>query len=189
MAIEPLPKTRIKPKADKGNLMFTTSESTSHAEGTSRAEDPSSRSVSFETEGGTPVTPTTLWSVWSSGPLAQHFLREWARDFATSFKGRSTEAVIVSKALLTLKLSGDGPAPEVPVQPLVVASSSAFLRSRHGRALTALQQMAGEAPRMEHFTAPQIIARGGYGAVFHAKHRASNRAYAIKRQPLMQLGG
>ena len=154
-------------------------------EGTFSTQGTSSRSASFESEGGTPLTPATLWSVWSSGPLAKHFLREWAKEFAASFKGRSSETAIISKAIL--KLSDDGPAPEAPVQPLVGASASAFLRSRHGRLLTALRQVAAEAPRMEHFSAPLIIARGGYGAVFRAKHRASNRVYAIKRQPLSQL--
>ena len=126
-----------------------------------------------------------MWSVWSSGPLARHFLREWAKEFAASFKGRSSVTAIVSKSIL--KLSDDGSAPEAPVEPMVAASASAFLRSRHGRALTALQQVAAEAPRAEHFSAPLIIARGGYGAVFRARHRASDRVYAIKRQPLSQL--
>ena len=155
----------------------------SAAEGST--QDSSSRSASFESEGGTPRTPATVWSVWSSGPLARHFLREWAKEFAASFKGRSSVTAIVSKAIL--KLSDDGAAPEAPVEPMVAASASAFLRSRHGRALTALQQVAAEAPRAEHFSAPLIVARGGYGAVFRARHRSSDRVYAIKRQPLSQL--
>ena len=107
----------------------------SAAEGST--QDSSSRSASFESEGGTPRTPATVWSVWSSGPLARHFLREWAKEFAASFKGRSSVTAIVSKAIL--KLSDDGAAPEAPVEPMVAASASAFLRSRHGSiaALTA----------------------------------------------------
>ena len=67
--------------------------------------------------------------MWSSGPLARHFLREWAKEFAASFKGRSSVTAIVSKAIL--KLSDDGAAPEAPVEPMVAAevlSSTLMLR-------------------------------------------------------------
>ena len=195
-----LPETSIKLKPDKGNRLATCSESERAAtqnvqrlrmcsDSERAATEDSSSVTSFGTEGSTLMPLTTLWSVWRSGPLARHFLREWAKE-STAFKARSSEARAISRALLKLaKMDDDGPALEAPVQPLADASSSTFLGSPHGKAFKAVQRMAREVPRMEHFTTPQIIARGGYGAVFHATHRASNRVYAIKRQPLQQLGG
>ena len=128
----------------------------------SSSSDIPSRAASLTSEGG--VAHTTVWSVWCTGPLARHFLREWAKGH----KGHSSEAALISKALL--KLSDDDPLPEDESLSIQLhASSSAFLRSSHGMALKELQQVVGEAPREEHFTAPQIIARGSYGAVFHTK--------------------
>ena len=122
----------------------------------------------------------TMWTVWTSGPLGRYFLCQYALEF----KGHSAQAAV---CLALLQLDAEGPVPAEPPEQLAAASCQSFLRSSHGAAYRSLQRLTQATPHARHFTTPRLIARGGYGAVFLARHRTSGAAFALKRQSLSQL--
>lgn len=108
------------------------------------------------------MTSTSVARAWrTASPLVQLFMRRWAEEASV----HQPEQLLDDEK----------------------ETCEAFLVSSHGKALLRLQNLVRRTPCKEHFTPEQMLARGGYGAVFHAEHRTSGCAYALKRQSLLQL--